>query len=117
HRWRRPPGGEDAPDPGGDRRRLSLDMEGAAHLGGGSFLPGPSSAGQPSTITFARIQGWGEQKYSNSPGWSNVYDQLSPASSRPESKEPSAAVTVGIIWSSLVQVTVVPTGTRRTLTE
>lgn len=30
-----------------------------------------------STTTFALIQGWGVQKYSNSPTSSKVYDQLS----------------------------------------
>jgi hypothetical protein len=31
-------------------------------------------------MTFVRIHGCGVQKYSNSPGWSKVYDQLSPGS-------------------------------------
>src|SRR5690606_158446 len=52
---------------------------------------------QPSTTTtFARIHGWGRQKYSYSPTSSNVKLQLSPVLKNPESKLPSTAVTVCI---------------------
>src|SRR5512132_3365343 len=68
------------------------------------------------TSTRARIHGWGVHAYSNVPGWSKVYEKAWPVDRKPESNDPSAAVTVWI-WpgSLLVQVTVAPSGTISTL--
>src|SRR3990172_1538889 len=69
------------------------------------------------TMTLALIQGWGRQKYSNSPGWVKVYEKVSPWSKKPESNDPSTAVTVWSMLSLLAHVTVVPTDIRSSLTE
>ncbi len=45
-------------------------------------------------MILARIHGCGPQKYSNSPGESKVNEKVWPSVRKPESNEPSTAVTV-----------------------
>ena len=64
------------------------------------------------TVTVAIINGWGAQWYGKLPAESNVYWNVWPCWSVPESKTPSASdVTVCGVMSWLIQQTVVPTGT------